>query len=375
MGKYDADNETYLIRSSKLGDFAIPVPYNDAENFKNQWSSMTIPSCDFYIKDEKFHLAKLTITNPASGKQYIYDSKQTTVYAANNITYNFNPIEVNVPQENHKNNSSIIQNNTVVGLSDVDLNIPTNPQSSSKTFAVIIANENYQKEEKVKCALNDGKVFKEYCEKTLGVPAKNIHYAPDATFGNMKSEIKWISEVTKTYKGQAKVVFYYAGHGMPNEKDTSAYILPVDGFSSDFETAIKLQYLYDRLAEYPAQDITVFLDACFSGSNRDGGMMEESRRVKRAAKSEKLNGKLVVFSAAPEDETAWPYNEKQHGLFTYFLLKKIQETKGNVSYEDLSNYITENVSQQSVVVNQKSQTPQVNKSLEMQNLWKTLKLK
>jgi hypothetical protein len=84
---------------------------------------------------------------------------------------------------------------------------------------------------------------------------------------------------------------------------------------------------------------------------------------------------MVVFSAASGEETAFPYKEKQHGLFTYFLLKKLQETKGDVSYQALSNYIIDNVRQQSVVVNQKSQTPQVNTSQEMESIWKTLKLK
>jgi hypothetical protein len=372
---YDADNETYLIKSSQIGDFALPVSISDAQIFKQNWKTMKFTNADFSIKETKFNLAKLTITNPATGKKYIYDSKQPTVYAANNITYNFKPIEVNVPQENQKNNSSITQNNTIVGLSEVDINIPLNQQTSNITFAVIIANENYQKEEKVQFALNDGKVFKEYCEKTLGIPSKNIHFVQDATFGNMKSEIKWISDVISAYNGQAKVVFYYAGHGMPNEKDTSSYLLPVDGFSSDFETAIKLQDLYDRLAKSPAQNVTIFLDACFSGSKRDDGMLANARNTRRAPKGESLKGNLVVFSAASGNETAFPYKEKQHGLFTYYLLKKLQETKGNANFGELSNYIIENVMRQSVVVNQKSQTPQVNKSAELDDIWKTLKLK
>ena len=243
------------------------------------------------------------------------------------------------------------------------------------TFVVIIANENYQKEVKVQFANNDGKVFKEYCEKTLGVPSQNIHFSQDASFGNMKSEIKWISDVSAAFNGQAKLIFYYAGHGMPNETDKSAYLLPIDGFSSDFETAIKLDDLYNRLNASPTQSITVFLDACFSGSVRDNGMLANARGVKIVPKVNEMKGNMIVFSAATGDETAYPYKEKQHGLFTYFLLKKLQETKGNVDYQTLSNYIIQNVKQQSVVVNQKSQTPQVNTSTDIQNIWQTIKLR
>jgi len=194
-------------------------------------------------------------------------------------------------------------------------------------------------------------------------------------FCNMRSEIKWITDVMGAYTGQAKVIFYYAGHGMPNEADKSAYLLPVDGFSTDFETAIKLDDLYNRLSSIPSQGVTVFLDACFSGSIRDNGMLANARGVKIVAKSNVLKGNMVVFGAASGNETAYPYKEKQHGLFTYFLLKKLQETKGDVDYQTLSNFIIENVNQQSVVVNQKSQTPQVNTSNELQNTWQSLKLK
>lgn len=262
-----------------------------------------------------------------------------------------------------------------IAKSDVDVYIPVSKRKNENTFAVIIANENYQKEVPVQFAANDGKVFKEYCEKTLGIPSNNVHFVQDATFGNMKSEIKWISDVAEAYDGKAKIIFYYAGHGMPDEKDKSAYLLPVDGFSSDFETAISLEELYNRLGQHPTQSVTVFIDACFSGSVRDDGMLASARAVKIKPKETALKGKMVVFSAATGEETAYPFIEKQHGLFTYFLLKKLQETKGDVDFKSLSDYLLDNVKRQAIVVNQKSQTPQVNVSTSIQDSWKEMKIK
>jgi hypothetical protein len=374
LSKYDAENETYLIQSSELGNFAIPVSLNDAPDFKQNFGKMKYCNPDFYINDNKLIFAKVDIVD-ASGKVYKYDSKQITTYSANNITYNFKPIEVNVKQDIISQNNTKIENiSSAVGIADVDVNIPIINHINDRTFAVIIANENYQKEVKVNYAVNDGKIFKEYCEKTLGIPTKNIHFAQDASFGNIKSEIKWISDVSVAFSGQAKLIFYYAGHGMPNEADKSAYLLPIDGFSSDFETAIKLDDLYNRLTASSSQSVTVFLDACFSGSVRDNGMLANARGVKINPKTEVMKGNIIVFSAATGEETAYPYKEKQHGLFTYFLLKKLQETKGNVDYKSLSDYIIENVRQQSIVVNQKSQTPQVNTSTSVQNSWQMMKI-
>jgi tetratricopeptide (TPR) repeat protein len=373
LSQYDADNETFLVQSPEIDFFAINVPASDAQYLKQRWNMMKFSDQDYSVKDNNLVLAKLIITDPENGKKFVFDSKQPTAYAANNITYNFKPIEIHVPQ-NNTTNTIITENQIVYGHADVDLNIPINNQTNDKTFVVIIANENYSREVSVQYAKNDGRIFKEYCEKTLGIPSKNIHFSQDATFGTMKSEIKWITDVLAAYNGQAKAIFYYAGHGMPNESDLSAYLLPVDGFSSDFETAIKLDDLYERLAKFPSQCVTVFLDACFSGSIRDNGMLANARAVVIKPNSNAIKGKTVVFSAATGKETAFPYKEKQHGLFTYFLLKKLQETKGDVDYQTLYNYIFENVKRQSVVVNQKSQTPQINASEQLQGSWQSLML-
>jgi hypothetical protein len=262
-------------------------------------------------------------------------------------------------------------------LSDVDQNIPLNIFKNDKTFAVVIGNETYIKEIKVKYALNDAKMFDQYLQKTLGLPLNNIQYLENATYGQVLDALTWINNVTKVFNGQAKIIFYYAGHGMPDEKTKSAFLLPVDGNSQNPATAIKLLDVYSKLTEYPTISVTVFLDACFSGAVREtnGMMLAEGRGVKIKPKNDLLNGNLVVFSASTGEETAFPYNEKQHGMFTYFLLKKLQDSKGSSTLIELSNYIEANVSQQSVILNKKSQTPQVNISLQVQNTWQTIKLK
>ena len=49
---------------------------------------------------------------------------------------------------------------------------------------LVISNEYYKYELPVPFALNDGNIFKLYCEKALGIPSKNIRYAPDATLND-----------------------------------------------------------------------------------------------------------------------------------------------------------------------------------------------
>ena len=258
---------------------------------------------------------------------------------------------------------------------DVDMNIPVTSKENSETFVVIIANENYSTESEVRYALNDGRIFKEYCKSTLGVPETNIHIVENATLNNMRSEINWLGRVASVYEGDARIIVYYAGHGIPDEATGSAYLLPVDGVGTDVQSGYSLKSLYAELGKMPSQNVTVFMDACFSGSQRGEGMLASSRGVAVAWKEDAPMGNLVVFSATQKDETAFPYDEKGHGLFTYFQLKKLQETKGDVSYEELGVYLKKQVSRHAIVVNNKPQTPSMNSSTSMSGKLKSMKLK
>ena len=69
-------------------------------------------------------------------------------------------------------------------------------------------------------------------------------------------------------------------------------------------------------------------------------------------------GNMVVFSAAQGNETAQGYPQEGHGLFTYFLLKELQDSQGYVNYGDLSDNIKNGVSQQAMQMKiRKQQTP------------------
>ena len=259
--------------------------------------------------------------------------------------------------------------------SDVDQNIPEVPATNANTFAIIIANENYLKETPVQYALNDGQMFKTYCQKVLGLPEDNIHYTEDATLNMILTEVDWIAKVAKAYNGEASLIVYYAGHGIPDEASGSSYLLPVDGIGNNLRTGYSLAELYKTLGTLPARSVTVFMDACFSGAKRGEGMLASARGVAIKAKPEAPKGNMVVFSAAQGDETAYPYEDKGHGLFTYFLLKKLQETKGQVSLGELAQYVQQQVSRRSIVANGKSQTPCVTPSESMVNTWKNKTLK
>jgi len=258
--------------------------------------------------------------------------------------------------------------------SDVDLEIPTTKIVRDKTFAVIIANENYQEEVNVDFAINDGVAFSQYCTKLLGLPESNVHVRRDATLNNILAEINWMQNIAHAYGTEAKFIFYYAGHGVPDESNGSAYLLPIDGKSNIPATGYSISKLYAELNALNAASVTVLMDACFSGTKRGDGMLASARGVALKVKAEAPKGNMLVLTAAQGSETAYPYKEKKHGLFTYFLLKKLQESKGKTTYGELFEYVKRNVAQKSIVVNEKSQTPSVAASGDMASAWESIKL-
>ena len=45
--------------------------------------------------------------------------------------------------------------------------------------------------------------------------------------------------------------------------------------------------------------------------------------------------------------------------FTYYLLKKLQETKGNTNLKDIFDYVLFNVREKSILINNQLQTPTI----------------
>jgi ankyrin repeat protein len=297
--------------------------------------------------------------------------KQSKNLAANNVktiptTVVENPIKANPLQ---------------VTPSDVDIDIPVNSSSKLNTYVLIIGNEDYSSnqtginvEVNVMYAENDAKTFKEYCVKTLGVPEKNITLLINATGSRMLQNLDLISKISKANNGKAELIFYYAGHGLPDEQTSEPYLIPVDVSGSDLKYAVKLADVYKRLAENPAVKVTVFIDACFSGGARNESLLA-LRGVKVRPRENVFGNNLVVFTSSSGDESSASYKEKQHGMFTYYLLKKLQDTKGNCTYNELYEYLKTEISINSLVINKKQQTPQVIGSPDVQEKWKDWKMK
>lgn len=367
LGVYDTDYGTYPVSIDGLGRIYAKVPAEDADFFKGYWNQIQLVPQYGVIDDQ---LALLSCEFKLGDKVYQSASSYSND-GSNEFLANLPPLEFDL-----KGGTAAKKANSQLEVVDntLDINIPVTNEENKKTFAVIIGNENYERVTKVQYALNDAKVFASYCKKTLGLPKDNIRIYRDATYGTMLSALDDIKSIASAFEGDLNVIFYYAGHGVPSESDKTAYLLPVDASGQHTEVCLSTKRLYDTLDGLHAKRVLVFMDACFSGAQRGEGMLASARGVALKVKQDAPKGNMVVFSAATGDETAYPYKEKGHGLFTYYLLKKLQDTKGDVTLGELSDYVNKEVRRQSVVINHKSQSPTVVPAAGMSD-WTSIKLK
>jgi len=379
IGKYDTENETFLMSHPNYEDFILKVPINQAEFFKKNLKETSISRVELLIIQNKFVISHLYFFNSILYKVYKrgykYDIEDETNYSQINIDYNFSDIEIDLPKTQVSANTVTKTNDISVGKPDVDMDIPLNNKKNPHRYALIIGNEDYSSfqtglstEVNVDYAINDAKVFSEYCEKTLGVDSRHLKLLSNATYGQMKQSIAWVQNLSDVEGGNAEIIFYYSGHGLPNEVTKEGYLMPVDVSGNNVSNGISLKYLYQELNKYPAKKITVVLDACFSGGARNEGLIA-MKGMKINPKEEAFAGNMVVFASSSGNESSAVYRDKQHGYLTYFLLKKIQETKGYVNYKDLSDYLDYQVRKETAIIG-KVQTPKVNVSPSARDQWK-----
>ncbi len=367
---YDVDNQIFPIKIER-DTLYVKVPRAEAPDFKTKFSQESVS--DLYdISNDR--LAVVGRSCIVDGKKYETTNTYAKADNLNDFALNLPPLEIDFGNNSNASASNKPAQSKTIDRT-IDQNIPASGVTNANTFAVIIGNENYSMVAKVPFAKNDAQVFAEYCRKTLGIPSKNVRSYGDATFGMMKNAIKDIQNIANAYNGNINVIFYYAGHGIPNEHSKDAFLLPIDADGKETDICYPVSKLYQELGGLNAKQVVVLMDACFSGAQRGDGMLASARGVALKPKEAAPQGKMVVFSAASSDETAYPYNEKGHGMFTYFLLKKLRDTKGNCTLQEIGEYIKQNVSQQSVVINRKKQTPTVIPSQALMNNWQTMKLK
>ena len=251
--------------------------------------------------------------------------------------------------------------------SDIDELSVIKAKPNKKAYAIVIGIESYrQKLPKADYALADAKTMTDYLTKVMGYPEENIVTIVNehATKGDFEKYLeKWLPN---NVDPGSTVFVYYSGHGAPNPKTADAYLVPYDGDPSFIEeTGYSLKRMYAALGKLPAKEVIVALDSCFSGAGGRSVIAKGARPIVLSIESPALLSKnMTVLSASAGDQISSTYDEKGHGLFTYFMLKGIKnedavKQDGSIDIGSLFDYIKPQVSNIARKKFNNEQTPQL----------------
>ena len=366
------NGNNYLATSLELEEGIERIDKYSFNEFR-KLLSVKLPSTIKYIGTNAFRKnSNITFHLPEHMKEsYVWNGIPTSIQKDSNTWVAQNqsaPVVATAPVKQENQYRSPFPKKERFSVDD---DIPRTSMDRQHTYCVIIANETYKEAPKVECAKNDGVIFAEYCRLTLGVPEEQIRVYLDAGYTDILRAIRFLESIQQFDK-EASLIFYYSGHGIPNEQDKTAYLLPTDGSPKELQTCISLKSLYDRLGKIQNNQTCVLLDACFSGTNRENGEAILAARSIVRVKEEEASGNMIVLTAASADETAFALKDAQHGLFTYHLLKQLKTKKGKVKLGELYRSIKAEVAKSSVLENDKLQTPSIVYSPAMANTWEEI---
>ncbi len=218
-------------------------------------------------------------------------------------------------------------------------------------YALIVAIEKYSKVPEALYAERDGQAMRRHL-MALGYAEKNIVLlaGAQATSSGLQSYLdEWLP---RNVKPDSSVVFYYSGHGAPDPATGQAYLVPWDGDPMFLQSsAYSLKRLYASLQKLPAQEVTVVLDACFSGSGGRSVLPKGARPlVSHATEGVAPGTNLVVFAASSGEQITGSLDEEGHGIFTYYFLKGLggeaKDGQGRISARGLYDYLKPRVEEE-----------------------------
>ncbi len=239
-----------------------------------------------------------------------------------------------------------------VAIVDVEKKIPKG-EKNPNAYAVVFGIEQYKNVSSVTYARRDAYWMREYFAKTLGVPEENIYYKTDvdagkAEFDKVFSQGGWLDK--RIGDGRSDLYIYYAGHGAPDFNSRTAFLIPYDGdpnYAS--QTGYSIDKMTANLSQLEARSVTVFLDACFSGANRENEILLAGARPVFLDVNTAVAANVTLFSAASGNQISSSWAEKQHGIFSYWLMKGMQGSADAnrdkiITVEELGGFIRNNVS-------------------------------
>ena len=234
---------------------------------------------------------------------------------------------------------------------------------SQHTIPVIIGNRNYSEGVPlVHYAHYDAKAMRDFALTALGVEKSDLIYKEDATKGTMEGIFR-STLPHRVVPGKTDVLVYFSGHGLSANND--AKLLPIDSRPETAAiTGYSRQQMLEQLTALNARSVTVILDACYTGTSKEGHALLEGKPIFHAPKMVEVPDNILLITASTGNQIAWMDDKQGHSLLTYHLLKGLQgEADTNqdkvVQSNEIQQYLEKEVNRHARVLHEQDQQPEV----------------
>jgi len=354
----------HLLEGNIIGN--VLCPFQEAKSYEvflkpgsktyffahAEWAAFSFKKIDEHTAQKPLNSFKLSGSNKLfytlkTGNQLKSIKVQPAPIAAGHGDSSQNSMMIE-KRQNELSNSLI--------LSESDIMYLSTSLSNPDGIAVIIGSQQYDNKDipEVAYAKNDAEAMRKLLINTMGYKEDNIIFQINPT----KADFEMIFGIENNHKGvlydyikpnKSDVFIYYSGHGAPDINTNLAYFIPKNGNPNKIAfTGYPLDLFYKNITRLPTNQMTVVIDACFSGATDSGKWIVSDASPALLKISNPIIGKdnIAVLTSSKNNQISSWYPEKRHGLFTYFFLKAVygeadKNQNRNITFKEIYDYVTD----------------------------------
>lgn len=165
-----------------------------------------------------------------------------------------------------------------------------------------------------------------------------------------RNVLKKLSQVAQNTSEQGLLLFYFSGHGDLVEGEP--YICPSDTDANYVnDTAVPLARVREIIEASRAAVKLLIFDACHLGARLGSKGFDDNKAFSEKTKRifQGVRG-LAMLASSAREETSLEAAEKEHGIFTYFLLDALknhhvvdENDDAQISVTEIFNYVASNL--------------------------------
>ncbi|MBI3500369.1 MAG: caspase family protein [Bacteroidetes bacterium] len=313
LGNYDADKEEFSVSISGLGNFPAAVSVDNAQSFKENFSSVQFENPEYSIKDEKFHLEKVLLVN--GGKEFSYNAEKNKFILTG-----------------ERKAQADLYRGTGDPLKGLNVSKTKSVFSPGKYFALIIGVDNYKGTwPALQNAVHDAQAVELLLKNKYKFDNFKTLYDEQATRANIMNALEWLVDNTQE---NDNVFIYYSGHGEFKKELNKGYWVPADAQTASLSAYISNNDLQTFLGGIKSKHTLLVSDACFSGDIFRGNTVTVKMDSPEKYYTETYNLKSRQAMTSGGIEPVMDGGKEGHSIFAYYFLQALKNNEG--TYLDAS---------------------------------------